>query len=80
MLAIDGGSDGLDLARECVSTIDRCLDPRGAAVIQLGSIAQADALGDWMSERADLVAAEVRAFGDRGVLVLLRRPARPEPA
>lgn len=72
--AIDGGVDGLDLARRCLTTIDRCLHDDGAAVLQLGSIAQADDLGDWAAGRVDLVASEVRSFGRRGVLVLLRRP------
>ncbi len=44
--AIDGGDDGLDLARVCLSVIDRHLNPEGAAVLQLGSTAQATALMD----------------------------------
>ncbi|QIX27111.1 methyltransferase [Nocardioides sp. JQ2195] len=75
-LAIDGGTDGLTLARACVSTIDQCLHPDGAAVVQLGTVAQADDLGDWMAdERIDLATTEVRTFGESGVLMLLGRPA-----
>ncbi|NYG57163.1 methylase of polypeptide subunit release factors [Nocardioides daedukensis] len=74
LLAIDGGDDGLALARACVQTIDDCLHPQGAAVLQIGSLAQADGLGDWMAGRVDLVVAEVRSHGERGVLALLRRP------
>ncbi|MGH3353063.1 MAG: RsmD family RNA methyltransferase [Nocardioides sp.] len=78
LTAIDGGTDGLDLARECLRTIDACLHPNGAAVLQLGSVAQASLLGEWMGEQRDpldLMVDEVRVFGDRGVLLLLRRPA-----
>ncbi|KQZ70692.1 RsmD family RNA methyltransferase [Nocardioides sp. Root151] len=74
LVAIDGGDDGLALARACLLTIDRCLHSDGLAVLQLGSVAQADDLGDWMVGEVDLIASEVRAFGKRGVLVLLRRP------
>lgn len=76
LTAIDGGADGLDLARDCLRTIDACLHPDGAAVLQLGSVAQADLLGDWMAEQSQLalVVGEVRAYDDRGALVLLHRP------
>ncbi|KRF11380.1 hypothetical protein ASG90_16625 [Nocardioides sp. Soil797] len=75
-LAIDGGDDGLALARDCVRTIDRCLHPDGAAVVQLGTVAQADDLGDWMADEGfELSTTEVRTFGGSGVLMLLRRTA-----
>lgn len=35
--AIDGGDDGLAIARECVHVIDRHLAPSGVALLQLGS-------------------------------------------
>ncbi|WP_235735502.1 methyltransferase [Nocardioides alcanivorans] len=79
LLAIDGGGDGLDLARDCVTTIDRCLHPQGAAVLQLGTVGQVDDLGEWMAGRLDLATTEVRMFGDRGVLAVLRRPGAQLP-
>ncbi|WP_141780864.1 RsmD family RNA methyltransferase [Nocardioides albertanoniae] len=76
LTAIDGGADGVDVARECLRTIDACLHRDGAALLQLGTVPQANLLGDWLSEQGspDLAVDEMRVFGDRGVLVLLRRP------
>ncbi len=78
LVAIDGGADGLALARECVEVIDRRLAPWGVAVLQLGTRAQAEAL---LAGRAagsgdghGLEAVDVREHGERGVLVLLTRP------
>lgn len=66
--AIDGGDDGLAVARECVQVIDRHLDVDGAALLQLGTTQQVSAL-----ELPDgLALDEVREF-PRGVLVGLRR-------
>jgi len=63
--AIDGGDDGMDLARTCVDVARRHLLPGAALLLQLGSVAQADTL------REDgLEVAELRWF-DRGVLVRL---------
>jgi len=44
LTAIDGGDDGLDVARACLSVIDDHLAPGGSAVLQVGTRAQADAL------------------------------------
>lgn len=67
--AIDGGDDGLAVARECVQVIDRHLAPGGAALLQLGTPRQVAEL-----DIADtLVVDEVREY-PRGVLVCLRRP------
>jgi release factor glutamine methyltransferase len=72
--AIDGGDDGLDVARACVAVIAAHLAPGGAAVLQLGTTAQADAL---LAEPAftdgTLVTVEVRQEL-RGVLVRIDRP------
>lgn len=63
---IDGGADGLEVARQCVAVIDGHLRPGGSAILQLGP-GQADVL------RADLPArlavAETREHGTRGELV-----------
>lgn len=65
--AIDGGADGLAVARECLEVIDRHLAPDGAALLQLGTREQADLL----SLPSTLVVEEVREYA-RGVLVCLR--------
>ncbi len=66
--AIDGGPDGLAVARECVAVIDAHLDPGGTALLQLGTRDQALRL----ERPAHLVVDEVREY-PRGVLVSLRR-------
>lgn len=71
VLAIDGGADGLDLARECVAVIDRCLHVEGAALLQLGSLAQADLLEAELPE--SLAVAETRPEPGRGLVVRLHR-------
>ncbi|GGF49822.1 hypothetical protein GCM10011519_24740 [Marmoricola endophyticus] len=71
--AIDGGADGLTVARTCLSVIARHLAPQGAAVLQLGSRSQVESLGT-MAEQLDLCVRETRSY-DRGVLVLLEASA-----
>jgi methylase of polypeptide subunit release factors len=73
--AIDGGEDGLDVARECVEVIGAHLAPGGAALLQLGTAAQAQTLADQL-RAAGLAAASLRSY-DGGVLVLLRHRPRP---
>lgn len=70
--AIDGGADGLLVARSCVAVIDEHLAAGGSAVLQLGSAKQVEDLGASLA-RAGLRATEVREYGDRGVLALLER-------
>lgn len=71
--AIDGGPDGLDVARACLGVVTDHLAPAGSAVLQLGTRAQADALRE---ERCftdgTLVMAEVRQHA-RGVLARIDR-------
>jgi len=71
LVAIDGGEDGLDVARTCLEVARTHLLPRGTLLLQLGSVAQVDALRQQVEEE-DLVVAEVR-WGERGVLVRLDR-------
>ncbi|WP_338537408.1 class I SAM-dependent methyltransferase [Janibacter terrae] len=72
--AIDGGADGLDIARQCVEVIAAHLHADGAALLQLGTAEQAHAI-----ELPDgLVLTEVREY-PRGVVACLRRPG-PTPA
>jgi release factor glutamine methyltransferase len=73
--AIDGGDDGLDVARACLEVIDDHLAAGGSAVLQLGTSAQADKLCEEPAlTDGDLLVAEVRQH-DRGALVRLDRPA-----
>lgn len=71
LLAIDGGADGLEVARACVGVVGRHLAPGGAAVLQLGHEEQVSALASAFEENG-LRVVEVRP-GDRGVLVRLGR-------
>lgn len=71
LIAIDGGDDGLDLARSCVRAIGRHLVPGGYGVLQLGSQGQVTALAD-LIERSGLCVHETRDY-QRGVLVRLDR-------
>jgi release factor glutamine methyltransferase len=70
-IAIDGGSDGLDIARTCVRAIGAHLVPGGAAILQLGSAEQVAMLADDVAA-AGLTAVESRTF-ERGALVRLDR-------
>ena len=69
LLAIDGGDDGLDVARTCVAAIAAHLAPGGSAVLQLGACEQAELL---VPELDGLRLGQVRTH-DRGVLVRLDR-------
>jgi methylase of polypeptide subunit release factors len=73
--AIDGGRDGLDVARQCVRVIDAHLTSYGWALLQLGTPAQARdlAVGLASARDLDLDVVEIRTYGDRGVLVRLGR-------
>jgi release factor glutamine methyltransferase len=73
LLAIDGGDDGLDVARTCVAAIATHLAPGGSAVLQLGTREQAEAL---TPDLAGLQLVDVRQY-DRGVLVRLDREDPP---
>lgn len=73
LTAIDGGSDGLDVARACLSVIAAHLAPGGSAVLQLGTHSQADVLrSEACFTDGGLVMTEVRQQ-ERGVLVRLDR-------
>lgn len=76
LLAIDGGTDGLAVARECLHAVDACLPDDGAVLLQLGNFTQVAALEEWLAQAGPphLRVTELRAYEDRGVVVLLRRP------
>lgn len=69
LLAIDGGADGLGVARRCRDMIRDHLAPDGVAVLQLGTAEQCEELA---LAASGLRVTEVRT-GERGVLVGLRR-------
>jgi release factor glutamine methyltransferase len=72
-VAIDGGLDGLDIARSCVRAASEHVLPGGAMILQLGTAGQAEVLGAELSAYGDLRVTDVRSF-ERGVLVRLDRP------
>jgi methylase of polypeptide subunit release factors len=69
--AIDGGPDGLDVVRLCLTVIDRHLRQAGSAVLQVGP-AQASKVRRLVTSYRDLRAVEVREF-ERGALLRLDR-------
>lgn len=74
--AIDGGPDGLDLARTCLEVMDRHLCTGGAGVLQLGTEKQAARLRTYLKSQAapGLRLVEVRSIaGANGVLARLSK-------
>lgn len=72
VLAIDGGDDGLGLARDCVAAAHGHLAPGGSLLLQLGSREQAGLVGDWAADLGWTTAA-VRD-GEGGVVTRLLHP------
>ncbi len=73
LLAIDGGYDGLDVARLCLEVIADHLLPGGSALMQIGTIAQAEVVRDELpTYDPGLVVTEVREL-EGGVLLRLDR-------
>lgn len=70
--AIDGGPDGLGLARACAAVAADHLVPGGSALLQIGTRAQAERLGAELAEDGRLRAGQVREFA-RGVVLRLVR-------
>jgi methylase of polypeptide subunit release factors len=71
--AIDGGPEGLDVAKACLSVAAAHLVEGGWLLIQLGSLGQAGILTEWAArEGLGLERAGIRAY-ERGVLLLLQR-------
>ena len=76
LLAIDGGDDGLAIARRCLDVAARHLVPDGAMLLQLGSAGQVADLVDGLEDgHPSLTVEEVRQPVPRGLVVLVRRPA-----
>lgn len=73
LTAIDGGDDGLGVARACLAVVDAHLAPGGSAVLQVGTREQVDALRREPSlAEGRLVVVEVRQE-ERGVLARIDR-------
>lgn len=79
-IAIDGGLDGLDLARTCCGVIDAHLADGGSAVMQLGTAEQVAAISDHLASELEspLRVIELRQY-ERGVLALLARRSAGQP-
>lgn len=73
-IAIDGGADGLELARMCCGVIDQHLADGGSAILQLGDQQQVDAIAKHLTAASTtaLRVVDVRTF-ERGVLALISR-------
>lgn len=69
-IAIDGGDDGLDLARSCCAVIESHLAAGGSAILQLGTEEQARSIADHLEHGSTLRMDEVRTY-ERGVLARL---------
>ncbi|MCW2834659.1 MAG: methyltransferase small [Nocardioides sp.] len=72
VLAIDGGTDGLDVARACLDTAARALVHGGSLLLQLGNDDQARALDDARFLEVD------RRQGERGIVVRLDVASAPD--
>ncbi|WP_407939726.1 class I SAM-dependent methyltransferase [Microlunatus soli] len=73
--AIDGGDDGLIVARHCLTTIARHLMPDGFVVLQLGTEAQIDDLAGEYVDQLELVTRR-RIAEANGALAVLRCRSR----
>lgn len=72
--AIDGGSDGLDLARLCLATAAAHLDEGREVLLQLRDLAQAEQLAAELGDPGvPLAHVDVRGVEGRGALLRLRR-------
>jgi release factor glutamine methyltransferase len=69
--AIDGGPDGLALARASLDVARRHLDPAGTMLLQLGSLDEAD--GVRRLAGPELEVCEIRQPDPAGVVVSVRR-------
>src|SRR5690606_23225979 len=71
--AIDGGDDGLVIARMCLRVIAQALMPGGAAILQLGPEGQVEVLAAELPTYAeDLVHTDTRHYS-RGALMRIDR-------
>jgi release factor glutamine methyltransferase len=73
LLAIDGGVGGMQVTLHCLRVILGHLQPGGAAVIQLGTTAQAAEVARLL-DGTHLVSGELREYDGRGVLLRIDHP------
>ena len=72
LIAIDGGTDGLEVVRLCTRACERHLATGGSAVLQLGTEDQANSVRDALASTASSLRMHgLRTFGRHGVLVRL---------
>ena len=72
LIAIDGGTDGLEIVWLCIRACERHLATGGSAVLQLGSEDQAHSVrAALVSTTSSLRMRDLRTFGRHGVLVRL---------
>lgn len=71
LLAIDGGSDGLDIARLCLDVIAGHLKEDGVAIMQLGTEQQAEIIANQLRTQD----VQVKDFGADGVLMRIDKPS-----
>lgn len=72
-LAVDGGADGLAVARRCLDVIRGHLLPAGSALLQLRGTEQATRIRDVVAESGDLTVAGSRTYGHGSIVLLQRR-------
>jgi methylase of polypeptide subunit release factors len=79
LTAIDGGDDGLDLARMSLEVAARHLEEGGSVLLQLRDEGQARELGGEEQARSWFEPVEVRAFDGRGAVLRLVRTGHAAP-
>ena len=70
--AIDGGDDGLDLARTCLDVVNRHLVVGGSALLQVGPLDQAQRVAALVAPYDGLDVVDVRGY-ERGALLRIDR-------
>lgn len=77
LAAIDGGDDGLALARRCLQVAARHLHPGGPVLLQLRDLSQAERLTAELAHgpAVPLRYVDARTFADRGAVLHLERSA-----
>ena len=71
--AIDGGDDGLSLARLCLDVATRHIDVGAPLLLQLRDLEQAEQLVDELHDRHQLTHVETRVLTPRGAVLRLQR-------
>lgn len=72
--SIDGGPDGLDVARECVRVAERHLQPGGRLLVQLWNAAQAKSMAAEILQSSPLRVEATWQVGNDGALLLAVAP------